>query len=462
MLKVGDEVEVEVGATDARGYGAAPLDGRTVLVPGLFPGERGRVRVEALARHSDQAHAQLRELLRPSPARRELPCPRHEHAVLDREAQRAGPRRNPACGGCPLMALDYGAQLELERAWLEAAHGLVLSEPILGVGAQELGYRCSSKRIVTGRAGQLRLGSRAAGKRRGDYVADMHGCRVDHAKIRAAFDGLEQVANELGIEPWREDRRAGDLRYAWAKTNGEQVLLTLITGSTGAEASRAPELGQRLHALGLADGVAWSVQSSRGNAIRGHEATHVVGLERLAVEIGGVQIQVGALGFLQTNLAVAALAYRDLLGLAPGELGEAPRGRLAFDLYAGAGVTTRQLRARFDEVLACESHPESAAALGVEPELADAVCRRWREAGRATPDLVLANPPRAGLGRATCEALVELAAPRIHMMSCSAKTLAEDLRRLEDRYEVLGLRGYDMLPQTPHVELVAWLRLRAG
>jgi 23S rRNA (uracil1939-C5)-methyltransferase len=443
-MKVGEIIEVEVERLDANGSGVAQVGDRELLIPGVFPSERASVRVEALARHSTRAHGRLRELLRPHPDRRALPCPRHEHAPALPE------QRKPACGGCPWMALEHRAQLELLRRTLNDEHGLELREPI--IHAAELGYRWSSKRIVVGRSGRLRLGSRA-----GDRIADMHGCLVDHLHLRTAFDGVEQLANELSIEVWRPDRGTGDLRYVWGKTNGAQVLLTLITGSQTSRA--ATELAPLLHTRGFADGVAWSVQDDPGNAIRGATATTVVGLERLSVELAGVSVELGPLGFLQPNPIVAAMAYRDLVGPPPGhEL--TPHGALAFDLYAGAGVTTELLRERFESVVACESYPESAAALGIAAQSAEAFCQAWLDARRPTPELILANPPRAGLGATVCTSLLELGAPRVQIMSCSAKTLAEDLRRLDARYQLVGLRGYDTLPQTNHVELVAWLLLR--
>jgi tRNA/tmRNA/rRNA uracil-C5-methylase (TrmA/RlmC/RlmD family) len=77
-MRIGDIVEVEVEGIDERGEGLASHEDRTVLVPGLFPGERGEVQVEALGRHTPRAHAWLRALVRASPDRRELPCPRQE------------------------------------------------------------------------------------------------------------------------------------------------------------------------------------------------------------------------------------------------------------------------------------------------------------------------------------------------------------------------------------------------
>jgi hypothetical protein len=195
------------------------------------------------------------------------------------------------------------------------------------------------------------------------------------------------------------------------------------------------------------------VQTDPGNNLRGAPPTVLHGRGELTLTVADVSVTVGPLGFLQPNPAAAALAYQDLLH---DEHGAPLSGALALDLYAGAGITTELLRRNFNNVEPCESYPESAASLGVAPETAEAFLQR----PHVTPDLVLANPPREGLGPDVCAALVRLAAPRVHIMSCGPAGLARDLAALAPGYRLAGLRAYDTLPHTPHIELVAWLKPR--
>jgi len=276
----------------------------------------------------------------------------------------------------------------------------------------------------------------------------MAGCLVDHPLITLAADEIAREASAAGIEPFDEARGEGDLRYVWLKTDGERVLTTLITAGDESESARF--LPERLR---HSDGVAWSVQSGRGNAIRGSTPRIVRGPASLSVTMAGVGVEAGPLGFLQPSPLVIERAYRDLVSDGSG----APlSGRLAFDLYAGAGVTTALLRASFAEVVPCESYPESAKALGVEAMDVE----RFLAARREPPDAIIANPPRKGLGPAVCDALLRIGAPRVHVMSCGPEGLARDLARLEGTYELVSLTAYDALPQTPHVELVARLARR--
>jgi len=451
-LAVGAQLELRGQATDAEGSGVVEHAGRQLHVPGLLPGERARVRVDNLARFSANAYGHMLELLEPHPQRRSPPCPRHRDPLA--QASHAG-----TCGGCPLMHLNVAGQREAKRERLRGL-GLELAEADL-IGGDEWGYRWSSKRVVAGKLGKLWLGSRRADPlAHTGQIADMHGCLVDHPAIERVFEQLVRQANLERIQGWRpghQDKPAtGDLRYAWAKTDGERVLLTLITspGEGDADHSRAAELLPEalMAASPELAGVAWSVQPERGNAIRGRAPELLAGVGTLTLELAGVQVEVGPLGFLQPNPPMAAQAYLDLIDLGDAE----PRERV-WDLYAGVGVTTALLRARHREVIACESYAESAQALGIAPmAVEDFLLARKAE----RPDLVVANPPRAGLGTEVCARLVELAVPRLHMMSCNPESLAQDLARLAPAYELERLRGYDTLPQTAHLELVACLRRR--
>jgi 23S rRNA (uracil1939-C5)-methyltransferase len=234
----------------------------------------------------------------------------------------------------------------------------------------------------------------------------------------------------------------------WGKTDGEAVIVTLVTA--GAESRARTLLPAALRGV---DGVLASVQASRSNALRGGPTELLAGRAEIAIALLEQHVEVGALGFLQPNPSMVEAAYRALL--APLCNGKACA--LAFDLYAGAGVTTRALRELGVEVLACDSFPESAALLGIEPSTAEAFLARQLEAGR-TPDLVIANPPRKGLGAAVTDALMRVGAGELRIMSCGPAGLTRDLAALGagvDAYRLVELRAFDTLPQTPHVELVA-------
>lgn len=409
----GDRVPFDVNSLMPTGEG---ISGRA-RIAGAFPGERVVARIDHVGQHATFATAV--EVERGRVGRRVPPCLRH----VDLEDGR--------CTGCALMALEEPEQRTLLREMLLARHGLDVGEVV--AAPESLGYRWSAKRIAFGGPGKLRLGSFIRGTNR---PADMKGCLVDHPLISAAADELAEAARDLGIAAHDEERKRLGLRAVWLRTNGTQVLATLVTSEANED-----ELVRLSPRLTRCDGIAVSFHREGGNVLRGANAKVLRGIESLDVN----DTRIGPLGFLQPNPNVAERMYDDLVdGIGGGRI---------FDLYAGSGATTRRLRALATEVLPCESHPEGALSLGVDAETAEAFLARHTD----SPDAVVANPPRKGLGVSVTNELLRLRPSRIHIMACGPAGLAKDIAALAQGYRLQSLRAYDTLPQTPHVELIAKL-----
>ena len=150
------------------------------------------------------------------------------------------------------------------------------------------------------------------------------------------------------------------------------------------------------------------------------------------------------------------------------------RGRLALDFYAGVGLFSVALARQFERVIGVESNP--AAAKDLEINLKESGCAspasrnvtvegflsRWRE----TPDLVVVDPPRAGVGADALAHLKKLAPARLHYLSCDPATLSRDLAQLVGTndagpYEIESINLFDIFPQTYHMEVLVRLRRRA-
>lgn len=428
-VKGGEHLELEATHIDLDGQGVARAEDREVRVPGLFGGERGLVRIEHVSRGGPVAHGRLVELH--VGTRVPIACAQHE-------------ARDGKCSGCPLMALSGEAQ-RLQKKVMLATLGLHVDR-VLGHG-RELGYRVSSKRVAFGGPGRLALGSFA----RGSHVpADMHGCIVEHPALSAAASGIVRVAQRLRVPAFDERRGDGLLRAVWLRlvapdsegaTRGG-VAVTLVTTS-----EPTPELVNGVSELAGVQVVAWSRHegAGAGNDLRGAAPTLLHGSPDHLTDDGGL------LGFLQPNAPLAEHMYDALVA---DEQDHPLQGVHAFDLYAGSGATTRRLQSRFSKVDPCESYPESALSLGVAAERVEDFLAR----SNVVPDLVIANPPRKGLGDRSLQELLRLAPSRIQIMACGPKGLAHDLERLTTGgYRVTQLLAFDTLPQTPHVELIAKL-----
>jgi len=178
------------------------------------------------------------------------------------------------------------------------------------------------------------------------------------------------------------------------------------------------------------------------------------GLRSLTYGVSGRSYQVSLGSFFQVN----RFLLPELLQLVSQDV----RGRLAWDLYSGAGLFARALD--FENVTAVESAGFSADDLkhnlaGTQHRVVRSSTLDFLRSQTAKPELILVDPPRAGLGKEICGHLARIAAPAITYVSCDPATLARDLQSLlQSGYSVQAIHLVDLFPQTFHMETVTFLK----
>jgi 23S rRNA (uracil1939-C5)-methyltransferase len=215
-----------------------------------------------------------------------------------------------------------------------------------------------------------------------------------------------------------------------------------------------------------ADGLLWTQTTSLGETTQGGKTELIAGAERLHEQLGGLNISISPEAFFQTNTEMAERLYGIALDYA--ELGVRDR---VYDLYCGIGTIGLLMAPRAAELWGLEI---------IEEAVADAIANARRneidnarffagdvrlalgelaeKAGR--PDVLVVDPPRAGLSQKIVRRIIEAAPRRIVYVSCNPTTLAPNAAQLvEAGYRLTKVRPVDMFPQTPHVECVAQLVL---
>jgi 23S rRNA (uracil1939-C5)-methyltransferase len=212
------------------------------------------------------------------------------------------------------------------------------------------------------------------------------------------------------------------------------------------------------------DGLLWTRQDGVAETTQGGETELLAGVDRLDEELGGMRFAISAQAFFQTNTEMAEQLYALALEYAQ------PHGfERVFDLYCGIGTIATLIAPRVAEVWGLEIVPEAIAdaianarmneidnvkffAGDVRLALSELVSR----AGR--PDLLIVDPPRAGLSQKIVRRIIEASPRRIVYVSCNPTTLAPNAAQLvEAGYRLARVRPVDMFPQTPHIECVAVL-----
>ena len=376
------------------------VDGRVVLTPYVLPGETARVETET--ERAGLVRTRLVEVLSSSAERQDPPCPYFGE-----------------CGGCHYQHGKYEFQVQqkaaIVREQLKRVGRIDYEGEIGAISGPPLGYRNRSQfHIDNGRIGYFADGTHR--------LVPIDHCPISSPKINEAL---------AAIVPMLGDRRfPGFIRVIELFTDETNILLNVLDS--------ARPVARRFFE--------WAAQEIPG-LVRG----------ALDYPVGSDVYQVSHNSFFQVNRFL-------LSDLVDAGIGDAA-GAVALDLYSGVGLFSLQLARRFRTVTAVESAASAIHDLRTNAERAGLSIRavqsnveRFLPQVLEQPDFVLADPPRAGLGKKVTAELLRLMPPRIHIVACDPSTLARDLAALVGGgYRIEKLIMVDLFPQTYHVETIAHL-----
>ncbi|MFI5028369.1 MAG: 23S rRNA (uracil(1939)-C(5))-methyltransferase RlmD [Solirubrobacterales bacterium] len=429
-----DQLELEIDSLAFGGRGVARNQGYVVFVSGALPGDRVRAEITKSKRRF--AEARTIELLRPG---------------VDRVADSCVHEGEP-CPGAPWQGLPYESQLGHKREQVDDAlrrigglEDFELEE--IAPAVERWRYRNKLEYSFGEREGEPILGFHARG--RWDRIVGVEDCRLASEKGNAVRNEVREWARRESIPVYDRRAREGVLRNLVVREGRRtgQIQTRLVTSA--ARFSKPPV---DLHTV------------IEGDSGATDGPTGALGEERLREELCGLRLEMSHGAFFQTNTEMAERLYAvaaEYAGLSAGE-------RL-FDLYCGIGTIGLTMARQAGEVWGLELVPEAipdavanaernrignarfvaaSARTGVRPLI--------ERAGR--PDVVVIDPPRAGLSQKIVRRVIECQARRIVYVSCNPTTLAPNAAQLtEAGYRLRRVKPVDMFPQTPHIECVALL-----
>jgi tRNA/tmRNA/rRNA uracil-C5-methylase (TrmA/RlmC/RlmD family) len=416
------------------------------------------------------------------------------------EAARAGEPAEPRCphapprgfcGGCTFQDRSYAAQLAAKRAALQALWAADLPadmvERIEMIGSPEpFEYRTRMDYV----ASKQRFGLRRGGKF--NYIVDLAECHLIPPAIFAIARGVYEHATALGLPDYNLRSHEGFLRYIVLRRSPQGTLLlaavTAAPDQAGAYEAAIEEIAADVLANSAVAGFHWLVNDSLTDISFGAPHRHW-GAETLDMLVGGRTLAIGPNTFFQNNVHLLLPLLEDILSVvgsqypvaSTADSGDQHRastvpttdyrlpGTVA-DLYGGVGTIALHLAEHAGHITCVESYAGSAqlaerniAANGVRNVTAVAadVLAFLRDQPAGRYDVVVADPPRTGMGPDVCRELLRLLPARLVYVSCNALTQLEDARVLAAGYQLTELRGYDMFPQTPHLEALAVFERRA-
>ena len=402
----------------AGGRMLARHDGMVVLVAGAIPGERVRARVERVER--SLAFARVVDVVEPHPSRR----------AVDGD---------PRCGGAVLAHIDYDEQRRLKgeviRDALVRLGRIPIEGPVEVAASPETGYRMRARlHLRGGRAGFFLEGTH--------QLCDAGATRQ---LLPDAVRAARELADRLAAAGFAED---ADVELSENRAGDQRAMHIELMGARAGAAVPA------LEPVDAVTGLTWSAGG-------GATAHRVFGQPYVEDVVRGVRLRRHTRAFFQGNrYLLDELVSAVVAACEPGPV---------VDLYAGVGLFGLCLAASGrHQVVAVEGHEASAADLMANAgPLGDAVrvertaVERFvaRRLVRAPFTLVL-DPPRTGMTRDAAAGAVAMKASRVAFVSCDVATLARDLRKFLDAgYRLDSVRGFDLFPNTAHVETLARLSL---
>lgn len=393
---------IEVEKLVYGGEGLARIDGQVILTPFVLPGERVSVRAERVK--TGLLRGFEPQILQPSEGRVE---PRCEYFGT--------------CGGCHYQHASYELQLEQKksvlRETLQRLGGVSYDGGIETISGEPWFYR---NRI------QLHF---AAGESGFNMAGSHELCAIDHCYISSPI--LVEVIGRLR-EAVKRREWPSFLRSLEVFTNGQDLQLNIV-------------------------------DSTRPVAARFFDfcATFLPSLAHGPIEYpaAGLSFRISRGSFFQVN--------RFLIDTLVAEVLHGQQGSRALDLYAGVGLFSLPLAQHFGEVDAVERGSSAfrdlqanVASYNLPVTAHKLAAEDFLRSIEDAPDLVVADPPRSGLGRDATADLLRLRPKRITLVSCDPATLARDIKTLLVDYQICRLALVDLFPQTYHFEVVAHLETR--
>jgi 23S rRNA (uracil1939-C5)-methyltransferase len=409
------------------GLGLARNEGKTVFVPLTLPGEQ--IEAHLVEEKRSFATAELDLVVQPSSFRIEPACPYFAR-----------------CGGCQYQHAEYAGQLKIKQAvlteTLERA-GIQTIPEIEVISADPWGYRNRIRLLVNPNSSLAYRGWKSH-----EAIA-VESCPIAAPLLMRAA----HVLSSLGLAEWANEVEL------FCNAEESALLLSIITKRRVREDQLQTVWKALQGQLPELQGVSVFTNSNgKDEDLRGPLLT-AHGKTLLEYRAGEFSYQVSAGSFFQVNrFLVDRLLERVTTGKS---------GHLAWDLYAGVGLFARALANQFARVVAVESSPSSSHDLKhnlpagheqVHMTTLDFLRRHGRKGPK--PELIVVDPPRAGLGKEVTKFLADVASRQMVYVSCDPPTLGRDLNALmRSGYRLRKLSMVDLFPQTFHMESVAELEL---
>ncbi len=454
---------VTIEACAAEGKALTHWDGAVVFVPFAVPGDIVNIRVTR--KHHNYYEGFVAKIVQPSPDRVEPFC------------QHFG-----TCGGCKWQPLPYHLQLEAKRQQVEdqlvrLGHLKVPEiRPTLPSDKtiyyrNKLEFTYSSKRWFEWGVDpetvppEERVGLGFHVGKLFDKVLDIKRCYLQKDPSNDIRLFCKEYAVSHGLEFFNIRENKGFIRNMFIRTTDTGDLMVIICFFYENRKVREAMLDAVAEAFPQITSLYYVINRKLNDSIGDQECILYKGEETIREMMEGLTFRIGAKSFYQTNSGQALKLYT-----VAREFAELTGNEIVYDLYTGTGTIAQFVSGKAAKVIGIEYVPEAiedakanAAANGITNceffagDMKDVLDARFIE-DHGQPDVIILDPPRAGIHPDVAKVILEAAPERIVYVSCNPASQARDLAILCEKYEITAVQPVDMFPHTQHVENVCALR----
>jgi 23S rRNA (uracil1939-C5)-methyltransferase len=452
-IKKKDIVEMEISDLAYGGKSVAKLNGLVVLIRGGIPADI--VKAEIVKKKSNFAEAKILEIIKESNLRTKPVC---SHFGL--------------CGGCSWQDLKYEEQLKFKTKQVKECleHiGNFSDSPIQdALGSDEIFYYRNKMEYAFASDPNQHLILGLHPRERFDQVFDLKECFLQSEKANRIVDFVRRFAKDTKLIPYDLKERSGFLRFLAIREskNTDMTMVNLVTNQ-GEFPSEGEFSSSLLSNFPFVKSVVRNINSKLANIAIGEEEELLGGERTITEKLGKFIFEISSNSFFQTNTRQAEKLYELVLDMA-----DLQGDELVLDLYCGTGTISIFLSPNAKKVIGVESVEESVKNAQRNAELngvtnCEFICGEVKkvlaksETDKKIPDLVVVDPPRAGLHKHVVKSLLSIKPPKIIYVSCNPSTLARDLKILcEKYYKLEKVQPIDMFPHTYHIETLVGLTLK--
>ena len=446
MVEKNKEYIVDIIDNGFQGEGIAKIDDFTIFVPNAIKGERVRVLIVKVL--TSYAFAKIIEFVQKSKNRVEADCLTYKR-----------------CGGCNLRHLKYEETLKIKQNSVQSLVNKTLKNKIKVedvLGMENPYYYRNKVQFPVGidKDGKMQMGVFAS---RTHNIIPVKDCFIQNKDAQMLAKFVFNYWKENNLSVYDEKTQKGLLRHivvkVGIKTNEFMCVLVINGLGFSKEDDFVKTITNQFPKLTT---IVINSNMENTNVILGKKNRNIFGNGYIEDILGEYKFKISPLSFYQVNPIQAEKLYEMAVKQA-----EISKDDVVFDLYCGIGTISIFMSKYAKKVYgveiveeAVQNAKENAKMNGisnveflsgdVENILNDLLNVR-----NIKPDVVLVDPPRKGLDLKSIGNLCEVLPKRIVYISCNPATLVRDLARLEDKYEVMGIRLVDMFPFTSHVECVA-------